>query len=486
VLPELGTPKKGKVRDLYFSDERVIMVASDRVSAFDHVLQNLIPFKGSLLNAISIWAFENSRDIVPNALIETETVDCNMIVQAKMRPIEIEFIVRSYMWGSLAAAYETGQRKFCGLSLPDGLLRFQKLDQPIFTPTTKAPVGEHDENITFDDVVSMLGEDGAKLARETALKLFKRGTELFASRGLLLLDTKYEFGFDGRGVLHVIDEVNTPDSSRMCDTLEWESKFPRIDAVMKNTPGFRTVSDMLKSNPQLKIKEFSKQYVRDVLLEKGFTDGLTTPPQISEEEVVECSYRYIAVYERITGQKFQFPNQQIDPVRRLLVSMTSASLIKGCCAIILCGSDSDLSHVEKIRKSLDSLGIPNKCRICSAHKQPEKLEACLKAYNKSSEPLLFIGCAGGTDALSGTASFHSLFPVVSCPPDGMNNSCLTNPSSSSNAFILRPDNVAHFAAQMFGHVNEDFRQDLIRVRTQKVKLLEEADDRLNLQIGARE
>ena len=158
VLPEWGLPKKGKVRDIYFKDENVIMITNDRVSAFDVVLPNLIPFKGEVLNYISEYMFKQTSDIVPNALVQP-SIDPNIVVQKKMENLQIECIVRGYLWGSMAAAYEKGERAFCGLEIPDGLIRYQKLPSgPIFTPTTKAEVG-HDENLTFAEVEEMVGKD---------------------------------------------------------------------------------------------------------------------------------------------------------------------------------------------------------------------------------------------------------------------------------------------------------------------------------------
>ncbi|CAJ1365363.1 unnamed protein product, partial [Effrenium voratum] len=229
-IPELGEQKQGKVRSIYFAGENVIMVTNDRVSAFDYILPNLIPFKGQVLNMISEWAFSQTKDIIPNALIEN--VDASVVVQKKMKNLNVELIMRGYLWGSMAAAYEKGDRSFCGLQLPEGLIRFQKLDKPIFTPTTKAEVG-HDENMSLEDMEKLLGKELAHKAMDAAMKLFQRGSELMKKRGLMLLDTKYEFGVDEKGVIHVIDEVNTPDSSRLCTIEEYEAKFPKIAAEMK-------------------------------------------------------------------------------------------------------------------------------------------------------------------------------------------------------------------------------------------------------------
>merc|ERR1719217_754388 len=179
-----------------------------------------------------------TRDIIPNALVEH--VDSSVVVQKKMKNLNVEWIVRGYLWGSMAAAYEKGDREFCGLKIPDGLNRYQKLAEPLYTPTTKAEVG-HDENMTEAEVEQLIGKDMAKQAKDMALKLFQRGTEIMRRRGLILIDTKYEFGLDAQGKLHVIDEVNTPDSSRMCEISEWETKYPRVEAEMA-TGKYKTVT----------------------------------------------------------------------------------------------------------------------------------------------------------------------------------------------------------------------------------------------------
>jgi len=423
---------------------------------------------------ISEWAFAQTADIVPNALVEN--VDSSVVVQKKMKNLNVELIVRGYLWGSMAAAYEKGDRTFCGLSVPDGLNRFQKFETPLFTPTTKAEVG-HDENMTMEEVEKLLGKDLAQRAKNVAMKLYQRGSELMRKRGLILIDTKYEFGLDDNGVLHVIDEVNTPDSSRLCTVEEWETKYPKIAAEM-STGKYKNVNEVLKARPDLKLKEFSKQYVRDALLEMGFDPAKDkAAPKLSEDQVVECSYRYIRIYEQITGNRFEFP-AKMQPSKRIIMNLQRAGMLIGGFVVIAAGSDSDMPHLQSIQKELAKFSIPSQIRICSAHKQPARLEAVLAEYNKSTEPILLVGCAGGTDALSGTASYFAKFPVVSCPPDGMNQTCLTNPPGSSNAFICKPNNVAKFAAQYFANHCPEVAAALESSISEKIRKLEEADAQL--------
>merc|ERR1711988_1587951 len=201
-------------------------------------------------------------------------------------------------------------------------------------------------------------------------------------------------------------------------------------------------------------------------------------PKLSDEQVVECSYRYISIYERITGQQFQFPTTRMEPSKRIVTNLQRAKLITGGFVVMGAGSDSDMPHLETIAKELAKFKIPSQIRICSAHKQPGRLQAVLAHYDKSAEPMLIVGCAGGTDALSGTASYLSRHPVVSCPPDGMNQTCLTNPPGSSNAFIVKPANVAKFAAQMFARSSKEIASALQENTAGKIRKLEEADEQL--------
>mmetsp|Transcript_85351 Transcript_85351/g.166976 ORF Transcript_85351/g.166976 Transcript_85351/m.166976 type:complete len:506 (-) Transcript_85351:112-1629(-) len=471
-IPELGEQKHGKVRSIYFAGNNVVMVTNDRVSAFDYILPNLIPFKGQVLNMISEWAFSQTKDIVPNALVEN--VDESVVVQKMMKNLGVELIVRGYLWGSMAAAYEHGDRTFCGLPVPDGLNRFQKFDTPIFTPTTKAEVG-HDENMTMADMEKLLGKSMAAKAKDTALKLYQRGAELMRKRGLILIDTKYEFGTDSKGVLHVIDEANTPDCSRMCTVAEWEEKYPKIEAEMK-TGKYKTVTALLAAKPELKLKEFSKQYVRDALLEMGFNPAKDkAAPKLSEENVVECSYRYIKIYETVTGNKFEFPNK-IQPSQRIVRNLQRTGMLVGGFVVLVADSASDTKQAQSVQQELAKFKIPNQIRICSVHNQPTKLEALVQELNKSTEPVVLIACGGDADALSGTASSFAKFPVVSCPPEGMNQTSSTSTAGSSSAFVGKPASAAKFAAQVLANSCPQVAAALEESITEKKRALEQADE----------
>ncbi|KAF8821035.1 putative Phosphoribosylaminoimidazole-succinocarboxamide [Cardiosporidium cionae] len=479
----------------------------DRVSAFDSMLDSLIPFKGQILNRLSAWNFNRTRDIVPNAFLDIQP-DPNVLVQKRVTPFLVEFIVRGYLWGSMAAGYEAKRRTFCGVAYPDGLMRYQKFAHPIVTPTSKGELGEKDEEMTMEEVELLIGKEATKTATEYALALFERGTTLALNGKMIFIDTKYEFGVDENGKIYVIDEVNTPDSSRLCDVSEYTEKYDEIKKLYA-TGQFSTVSALLKAYPALKIKEYSKQYVRDLLIEQGYTGG--SPPSLTKEQkevlprfddcyftiiyalasslwnlsnpwklaaislVIECCLRYIQVYERITQELWTFPSRDVLPQQRLVSNLIKHGNIKGCCTVILGGSNSDASHLENIKEKINNFGIPSAIRICSAHKQPQKLARLVDYYNRSITPLLFVCCAGGTDALSGTVSYLSMFPAVTSPPDGLNQTCLSNPPGSSNAFILKADNVAKFALQMFSHLREDYRSTLKSSIKAKIDSLEKAD-----------
>ena len=210
-----------------------------------------------------------TADILPNALVQS--VDPNMVQKRKWN-LNVEWIVCGYLWGNLSASCERGDRTFCGTYLPNALHRFQKLDVPLFTPTTTADVG-HEENMTHSDLVELLGKEMAERAKQAALALFDKESEILRARGLLLIDTKYEFGMDRDGVLHVMDEVSTPDSSRLCDVEEWEENYSRVATMA--TGRCITVTVLLEVQPEFKIKEFSKQYVRDALLDMVFIQRRT-------------------------------------------------------------------------------------------------------------------------------------------------------------------------------------------------------------------
>jgi len=294
TFPEQSNFYKGKVRDVYTIDHRLMaMVVTDRISAFDVVLPEAIPFKGQVLNQIAAKFLKATADIVPNWVI---AVPDEMVTIGRIcEPFKVEMVIRGYLAGHAWREYSEGKRSVCGVSLPDGLKENDKLPSPIITPTTKASVG-HDEDISREDIlakgiVSMVDYD--KLEEYTQA-LYQRGTEMAAERGLILVDTKYEFGKVGEEIF-LIDEIHTPDSSRYF----YAEGYAERQAA---------------NEPQ---KQLSKEFVRKWLIENGFQgkDGQVVP-EMTEEIVDSISERYIELYEQITGDKF-VKNEQADILNRV-------------------------------------------------------------------------------------------------------------------------------------------------------------------------
>lgn len=273
----------GKVRDVYsIGDDVLVMVATDRISAFDVILPKGIPFKGQVLNQIAKTFLEATKDICPNWLLESP--DPMVSVGVRCEGFPVEMIVRGYLCGSAWRAYKSGVREICGVKLPEGMKENQKFPTPIITPTTKAEIGKHDEDISKEDIIAqglVSAEDYAVLEKYT-LALFQRGTEIAAKRGLILVDTKYEFGkHDGK--IYLMDEIHTPDSSRYFYADGYEEKF-------KN------------GEPQ---KQLSKEFVREWLMDNGFQGKAGQQvPEMTDAIVESISNRYIELYENITGEKF--------------------------------------------------------------------------------------------------------------------------------------------------------------------------------------
>jgi len=274
---------KGKVRDVYnINDKYLLMIVSDRISAFDVVLPRGIPYKGQVLNQIAAKFLDATSDLVPNWKISSP--DPTVTIGYRCKPYPVEMIVRAYLTGSSWRTYKAGAREICGIKIPDGMKEHQKFPVPIITPTTKAGHGSHDEDISREEIIrsGLIPEDEYAMIEKYTMDVFMRGSEIAASHGLILVDTKYEFGnLDGKIML--IDEINTPDSSRYFYADEYQERFD-------------------KGLPQ---KQLSKEFVREWLMENGFQgkEGQKIP-NMSDDFVEQISERYIELYESITGEKF--------------------------------------------------------------------------------------------------------------------------------------------------------------------------------------
>ena len=291
---------KGKVRDVYnINDEYLVMVVSDRISAFDVVLPKGIPYKGQVLNQIAEKFLDATADIVPNWKIDTP--DPNVTVGHYCETFPVEMIVRGYLTGSSWRLYKGGGRDICGVPLPEGLKEHEAFPEPLLTPTTKAEQGEHDENISRDEIIKqgLVSEEDYKELERISLELFKRGSEIANEMGLILVDTKYEFGKKD-GQIYLIDEIHTPDSSRYFIADGYQDRFDKGENQ----------------------KQLSKELVREWLMENGFQGREEdTLPEITEEFADQVSERYIELYERITGDKFEKANAD-DVVARIEKNVT--------------------------------------------------------------------------------------------------------------------------------------------------------------------
>jgi len=290
----------GKVREVYTVGERVAMVATDRISAFDVVLPKQIPYKGQVLNMIAATMLKQTKDIVPNWLMSTPHP--NVAIGQRCEPFKVEMVIRGYMAGHAAREYKLGKRILCGVKMPDGLKENDAFPSPIITPATKAADGDHDEDISKKDIITrgIVSQEDYKKIEQYTYALFERGTAIAAAQGLILVDTKYEFGKTKEGEILLIDEIHTPDSSRYfyADTYE---KLQKEGASQR---------------------QLSKEFVRQWLIEKGFQgkEGQLVP-EMTAEKVNSISERYIELYERITGSVFKKEpeNVSLDRIEKAIV-----------------------------------------------------------------------------------------------------------------------------------------------------------------------
>ena len=282
-FPRQISKYEGKVRDVYsLEDDILVIVASDRISAFDIIMPKPIPFKGQILNQISVDMLKSTEDIIQNWLISSP--DPNVSIGKRLKPVKVEMVIRGYLSGHSARLYSSGARSICGVKLPNGLSLNQKFDKPIITPSTKAEYG-HDEDISKFDIIKngILTSDQYEEIEEITFRLFTRGSEIAKKRGLILVDTKYEFGYDSNNNLYLIDEIHTPDSSRYFYQDTYNENMDKGEAP----------------------KQLSKEFFRQWLIQNNFQgkDGQKLP-KINDKIVKDVSERYIELYNKITGSKF--------------------------------------------------------------------------------------------------------------------------------------------------------------------------------------
>ena len=413
--PQLERLHQGKVRDSYRVDDASrLIVTTDRLSAFDRVLDTAIPGKGAILNRLAAFWFDKVSDILPHHMIRPVS-DCAMLVR-EAEPIRLEMIVRGYLAGSSWRAYQGGRREISGVRVPDGLTRNAKFPEPIVTPTTKE---KHDREITPEDAVreGLVSAEGYRVMEEASRRLFAMASDYLAERGMILVDTKYEFGWvDGQIVL--IDEAHTPDSSRY-----WSSEDYARD-------------------PET-IEAWDKEYVRGWLLDQPDPASVSELP---DEVVAETVRRYADIYERITGEPA--PDAEAD----IVADLVDAGLMKDAFVAIVMGSAQDEDHARTMADDLAAYGVYTELRVASAHKTPRLVEAVTAEYNAATEPGAVIAVAGLSNGLGGALAANLAIPVFNCPPfadraDRIENinSSLMMPSKTPAATVVRPGNAVQAA-----------------------------------------
>lgn len=461
MLPHVTSPQlhllhRGKVRDSFAIDEeRRLIVVTDRISAFDLKITTPIPRKGEILNQLAAFWFDKTRHIVPNHVVDV--VDAQAMVVRECAPIRVEVVVRAAISGSMWRAYRSGRRDYCGHVLPDGLTENQLLPTPLVTPTTKE---ESDREITAQEAID-LGLCSASVwtqLHDAAQALFALGQQLAADKGLILADTKYEFGLC-QGEVMLIDEIHTPDSSRFWDRAAWAADPPNVPS-------------------------FDKEFVRRWMRANAVNGAL--PQTLPADVVEETSRRYAALYQRLTGQELHV--DRLDSRERLARNLGAAGLILPGYVAVVMGSSGDLAWCERIAAAVRTWGVAADLRVVSAHKNGERIAALAAEYNASIEPGAVIAVAGQSNGLGGALGASLNLPVFNCPPFSSDADYLTNihsslrmPSRVPTATLLNPEDAAEAAARA---LNLQTVRDLVsqRLAATRARL---ADDDARVRQAAR-
>jgi fusion protein PurCD len=420
TIGQLKYLHRGKVREIYaHGPDELLIVATDRLSAFDKVLDSPIPGKGAVLSSLAAWWFEQTADIIPNHHLRV--VDPSACLVKRCDPVKIEVIVRGYLCGSMWRRYQAGERSFEGHVLPDGLTENAQLPKPIVTPTTKEKI---DRPISPAAIISegWTTQELWDRMEAAALRLFERGTRILGERDIILVDTKYEFGLLGE-VLVLIDEIHTPDSSRF-----WPADSWREDPA--------------------KAVQLDKEFVRKWLMANR-KDG-QVPDCLPAEVVKETTQRYREIFERITGKAA--PSLPRDAGSRLYRNLVNQGVIREGFVVIIMGSPIDEPHCAKIKGMVEAYDIASHMRVVSAHKNGERILGMADFYNRSIEPGAAIAVAGLSNGLGGALAANLVIPVINAPPvvdrsDLMVNihSSLMMPSRTPAATVVKPANAAQFA-----------------------------------------
>ncbi|MDD5582129.1 MAG: phosphoribosylaminoimidazolesuccinocarboxamide synthase [Candidatus Marinimicrobia bacterium] len=452
--PQLKKCHSGKVRESFKADEQHrLFLATDRISCFDKVLKTPIPSKGAVLNLLSAWWFEKTRDICPNHFVKIIDPSISLVREAK--PIHLEMVVRAYLTGSAWRNYQKGERQISGVSIPNGLTKNAPFPEPIVTPTTKET---SDRSITAKEIIQegWATETQYQQIHDIALNLFKKGSAILEERGIILVDTKYEFGMINDELV-LIDEIHTPDSSRF-----W-------------------LKEDYRNNPET-VEQLDKEFVRAYLMEHK--KGGVYPEILPDEIVQETSRRYLELYERITGTSLKLP--EISPGERIVKNLVREGFMKEGCVILVMGSPSDKGHAEKIAERIKKYDIAVTLRIVSAHKNGEKIPTIMEDVIWCYEPAAIIAIAGRSNGLGGALSANVPVPVINCPPfqDKLDflvniNSSLLMPSETPAMTVVDPKNAADAAMLCLNlpTIKEKFREKIGSVK----KTLDQANAQLQEQ-----
>ncbi len=418
--PQLRLVHRGKVRDSFRIDASTrLIVATDRLSAFDQVLETPIPGKGAALTRMAAWAFDAARDVFPNHMIRRVGEQGMLVREAE--PVRLEFIVRAYLAGSAWRAYARGERTVSGVRLPDGLAKNAHLPEPVVTPTTKS---DHDEAIAARDIVQqglLSRREVAELER-ASLSVFRFAAEMLERRGILLVDTKYEFGRIG-GEFVLIDEIHTPDSSRFWRRESYERDPESVEAL-------------------------DKEYVRAWLL--GEEAQGRRPSSLPDEVVDETVRRYGEICRLVTGGE-----PPVDTSGEALVrDLVREAVLRDGCVVIVMGSPRDRDHAERIAAALAPYDVAVVTRVASAHKTPGRVADLARELNAAREPIVVIAVAGLSNGLGGALAANLIHPVINCPPYRDEADLLINLPSSimmpgrvPAMTAVRPENAAAAAAR---------------------------------------
>ena len=451
VSPQLKKIHSGKVRESFRVDaDRRLIIATDRISSFDFVLNTPIPGKGAVLNSLAAYWFENTRDIIGNHFIKKVDPQVSLVKEAK--PIPVEMIVRGYLTGSAWRGYQQGKREVSGVAIADGMTVNQAFEKPIVTPTTKEKI---DREISPEGLFEegWVSEPIYRKMEEAALRLFERGSQMLAQKGIVLVDTKYEFGMIGDELI-LIDEMHTPDSSRFWSKADYE----------KNPAG---------------AEQLDKEYVRSYLLNNKIDGNYRL--DLPEEVVLETTRRYEAIFEMITGEKLVAP--RYDVRGRVCANLVAEGLMKDGYVAIVMGSPGDVDHCQKLKSMVESYDVCGEMRVVSAHKNGERLPEVTADFNQSLEPVAVIAVAGRSNGLGGALAANLSVPVFSCPPFADRtdlmvniNSSLLMPSYTPGATVVDPKNATLVALRSLSlpRLRERFSNEICAMK----KDLEEADAKL--------